>query len=65
MTFILLIAVVILIIVLINSKKKSKKIIDDLQNISNSLNAKIKGFEQERESLNQRIEYLENDYLYG
>ena len=61
MTFILLIAVIILIIVLISNKNKFQKTINDLQNIINSLNAKIKSFEQERENLNQKIESLEDN----
>lgn len=61
MTFILFIAVIILIFVLISNKKKFKKTITDLQNIINSLNSKIKNFEQERENLNQKIEFLEDN----
>ena len=61
MTFILLIAVIVLIIVLISNKNKFQKTINDLQNIINSLNAKIKIFEQERENLNQKIESLEDN----
>ena len=53
MTFILLIAVIVLIIVLISNKNKFQKTINDLQNIINSLNAKIKSFEQERENLSE------------
>lgn len=60
MTYILFIAVIILIIVLISNKKKFQKTINDLLNICNSLNAKIKSFEQERENLNQKIEILED-----
>ncbi len=48
MTFILLIAVIVLIIVLISNKNKFQKTINDLQNIINSLNAKIKSFEQRK-----------------
>jgi uncharacterized protein YoxC len=61
MTFILFIAVIVLIFVLISNKKKLKKTITDLQNIINSLNSKIKNIEQERDNLNQKIEFLEDN----
>ena len=61
MKIILFIAIIILIIVLISNKNKFQKTIIDLQNIINSLNAKIKIFEKEREDLNQKIEFLEDN----
>jgi uncharacterized protein YoxC len=61
MTFILFIAVIVLIFVLISNKKKLKKTITDLQNIINSLNSKIKNIEQERDNLNQKIEFFEDN----
>lgn len=60
MTYILFIAVIVLIIVLISNKKKFQKTINDLLNICNNLNTKIKSFEQERENLKQKLESLEN-----
>jgi len=60
MTYILFIAVIVLIIVLISNKKKFQKTINDLLNICNNLNTKIKSFEQERKNLNQKIESLED-----
>ncbi|MDD2674869.1 MAG: DUF4041 domain-containing protein [Flavobacterium sp.] len=61
MTFILFIAVIVLIFILISNKKKFKKTITDLQNIINSLNFRIRNLEQERENLNQKIEFLEDN----
>lgn len=61
MKFILFIAVIFLIFVLISNKKKFKKTIDDLQNIINSLNSQIKNLEQERENLNNKIDFLEDN----
>jgi hypothetical protein len=59
MTFFLIIAVVILIVVLAKNKKSFKRIIGDLQNINNNLNARLRDVEQEKLNLSEQIEILE------
>lgn len=61
MTFILFVITIILIIALISNKKKFKKSIGDQQDIINSLNARIKILDEQRENLNLKIEALEEN----
>ena len=63
MTYILFIAVIILIYLLISGQKEVEKNKSDLQVIINSLNSKIKNFENEKENLNQKIASLEDNNI--